>query len=68
MATDTEAINRLVTAAPTLALPQEAMEQIVGWSSNEQRPVTLREFVAARARPWCGPLWQSIRWRSRPSG
>lgn len=59
-------VANLVRSAPDdIELPEEALNQTVGWLSNEQRPVSLREFVAAQAparvqaslhvKPWEAP-------------
>jgi hypothetical protein len=43
-------VSHLVRTAPDdIELPEEALEQTVGWLSRAQRPASLREFIAAQA-------------------
>ncbi len=39
----------LLDQAPELALPPAALSQVVSWSSEDDRPISLGEFLAARA-------------------
>src|SRR5438067_13737423 len=41
--------RRLLESVPEIAVSTSALEQTVGWSTAKQRPVSLREFIGARA-------------------
>lgn len=41
--------ERFVESAPKFKLPPSALDHTVGWSSAEERPLSLLEFIAARA-------------------
>lgn len=41
--------RRFLEATSGFTLPPSALAQTVGWSSERERPISLREFVAARA-------------------
>lgn len=48
--------ERFFESAPTVQLPPSALGQTVGWSSQDKRPVSLRDFIAARAPRAVGAL------------